>query len=215
MTLRIGSILGAFAIVAGFLSAARGGVSYTTRATWQAALSSAPVTETFATAPLITLPINATVAAGAVSVRLNGTANSDSHFGDGGVIDGSREFTGFIQDLSPSNVVQSITFTFPSAVTAWGADFASSATGDLLVATASGSSYQFNSLCSNHSGVCFLGTVESVPFNSVTFTTQSFTSFGEFYEMDNLSYGPVPEPASATLGSLALVGLLNFRRRNG
>jgi hypothetical protein len=188
-------LYGAFAAAYLFSGSTYGGTIFTSRSLWQAAAGSS-TNETFSTAPLGLLPVNTPTTAGTVTVRLSGSLNGSNQFADSGVLNGTRDFHGFIANGSETTV-QSITFTFPTAVRAWGADFASTATGNILIATANGSSYNFGTLCGSP-GDCFLGSVETAPFNQVTFSTQSFTSFGEAFDMDNLSYA-VPEPATLLL----------------
>jgi hypothetical protein len=193
-----------------FAAVAYGGLSYTSRSLWQAAAGPS-FTETFSTAPLSVLSPGATTTAGTVTVQLTGTANESNRFVDPGQVNGSRDFHGFI-DNGAATIVRLITFTFPQPVLAWGADFVSADTGDRLVATSNGSSYHFAALCGSP-GNCFLGSVETTPFNQLTFSTEVFTSFGEAFNMDNLSYATVPEPSTIAMLVSAMYGTASFRKR--
>jgi PEP-CTERM motif len=189
---------------------AYGGTPYTSRPLWQVAAGPS-IVENFSTAPLGLLPLNTPTTAGTVTVQLTGSANGSNAFVNGGPVNGSRDFHGFIANGS-TTAVSLITFTFPTPVLAWGGDFVSTATGDILVATANGSSYHFDSLCGSP-GDCFLGSVETTPFNQIIFSTEVFTSFGEAFNMDNLTYAAVPEPSTLLLLGIGAISLLGYRTR--
>jgi hypothetical protein len=210
--MKISNSLVLAAVLSGGLCAdmACAATSYTNRSLWQAAAGPS-FTENFSTAPLSTLSPGAATTAGTVTVQLTGTINGSNAFVDPGQVNGSRDFHGFIDNGTSTNI-RFITFTFPQPVLAWGAEFVSADTGDRLVATSNGSSYHFGALCGSP-GECFLGSVETTPFTQLTFSTETFTSFGEAFNMDNLSYSTVPEAGSFTLAMLGVAGLMRLRRR--
>lgn len=181
-----------------------GAATFTNRALWEAA-NPGFTTETFST-PTGLLPIGTTSLAN-VDVTLFGTANNTTEVAGG-------QFIGFIQNDPSSNDIYKIRLTFPEPVTAWGADFTSAATGNILISTANGNSYNFSTVLGSP-GNGFFGSVEDAPFQWVDLTTASFTFFGEYFQMDNLSFSAVPEPATFLVWSClsAIGGVIVYRRK--
>lgn len=152
---------------------------------------------------------------GGLSVTLSGTA--------AGLIDnigtfGPNHFEGVLAATYPTTAV---TFTFPTLVKGWGADFLSTdSTGpapnnDLLVETLlSGvvqNTYSFRSLAhlTTPPGDGFFGTYEDAMFDSIRFSLLMPNGGGETWEMDRLQTF-VPEPGSAAVFAMnfAVVGLI-------
>jgi hypothetical protein len=166
-------------------------IVFTDRGAWELAVAVAG-NETFSST-IDPLPLG-TTDLGVVDVTVNGTLSAFSNVSGG-------QFNGFIQNGIDNNV-SSIVFTLPQAVNAWGADFTLAATGDVLIVTVNGNAYNLGTQLINQ-GTGFLGTIEDAPFTTLTMTTAAFTSIGENYFVDDLSFGDsqtaVPEPATLLL----------------
>jgi hypothetical protein len=187
-------------------------ITFTNRASWEAAVGIF-FTEDFNAIAAQLLPIGAT-AVGPFVITLTGTINDTTGIGPGLYGNPTNQFIGFIENDPGFNEVSQIKFDFfPVPMYAWGADFLSTASGDILVATSNGSIYDFSSLVVSGNG--FLGSIEDASFSSITFTTKTFTTIGEYWEMDNLSYSPIPEPASLILLAIGIVAVsMACRRKN-
>jgi hypothetical protein len=115
----------------------------------------------------------------------------------------------------------SITWTFPSPVTAFGADFFSiggsrqvSVLGDFGMGD---ESFDLRQLFINDGGLDqgFFGIVASSPFTSITLAAVSPTFAGnDAFTVDNLAFVPVPEPGTWALLALglAMAGLATRKR---
>ncbi len=105
------------------------------------------------------------------------------------------------------------TFTFPTPVTAWGADFEDTLTGDNLRFDFGDQSIAMSAYLRG-SGTGFIGIVSDTPFTELTIRTDDASSSNaEYFGMDDLSFNAIPEPA--TLGMLAFgaAALLPRRRK--
>lgn len=193
---------------------------YTNRTAWQSALATFQ-TETF-NSLAVTSPLapNVTHTLGQVQFSYNGAPNG----GYPGVSDtlsnvnGTRRFAGDIWDSAAGGGVTSPgpeQFTFPSPVTAFGADFAGATNADRLTVTVSGVTFQLDQYLANGTG--FFGVVSNTAFDKILLNTENASSgaVDEAFGMDNLSFGtaPVPEPASLTLWSLGALGIVVLNRR--
>jgi hypothetical protein len=214
---RLFGLFVATAMVSGVAApAAAAPIVFTDRTAWEAAVVIAG-NETFSNAFAV-LPLG-TTDLGVVDVTITGTVSTFSSVGSG-------LFNGFIQNGGANNV-SAITFTFPQPVNAWGADFSTTATGDRVIVTFNGNSYDVGSLLANQSPVFpepapfeFLGFIDDAPFTSLTMTTAAFTSIGESFFVDDLSFGDsqtaVPEPATLLLlaSGLGVAARRRLRRDN-
>ncbi len=108
-------------------------------------------------------------------------------------------------DNSPSF---DLIFTFDTAITAFGADFAN-INDDILrtrllvgseIATPPINPYPF---------VSFYGFTSDVAFTSITFEGLE----NDVYGIDNVTYSPIPEPTTMLLLGTGLIGLAGFRRK--
>lgn len=98
-------------------------------------------------------------------------------------------------------------FVFPSSITAFGSDFDDIDEGGLLDVRVAGQTFQIPN-STDFFGIVATGGMD---FSEVELRTTN--SIAEFYEMDNVSYGRVPEPVTMTLAAVG-GGLLLLRRGN-
>ena len=130
-------------------------------------------------------------------------------------------FDGFIDpDLGNANGFSSITWTFPFAITAFGADWTSTNTAEGLTFTGDfGMGSETISLPSflGSPGNGFLGIVAGATFDVITFGTvgpAGGTATGEQWQVDDLSFSiSVPEPTTLSLFAIGLAGLGFMMRR--
>jgi hypothetical protein len=194
--------------VLGFIVASRAPVAaapvvYTDKDAWEAAAGGAVLIEDFNAVPVG--PLSSTpMPVGALIMTWNGTLPSGAPCGSGasilasGPIDGSRALEASVADPC------TMTLTLPQAVTAYGADYASAITGNLLSMTILGDTIHFHDVPLNTG---FLGVISGSPFSEVTYSSPF-----ETYQMDNVVTGAkAPEPGTAALLGAGL--LLLVRRR--
>jgi hypothetical protein len=175
---------------------------FTGRAAWDAANSgSTPFQEDFETVPAGALVLGAN-GAGLVDIVLSGDTTSGNAIVDTGAVNGSRELSGTVT----TNVGSSTTLTLvlPQPTTAFGADFASASTGNLLTLSTDAGDYRLADFGVNTG---FFGVVERCPFSQVVLASP-FESF----QMDDVSFVPEPGATAAGLAALVALGLLGGRR---
>lgn len=182
-------------------------ITFTDRTAWENAVDGISI-ETFDGLDIDPLPIGLT-GLNDVDVSLAGSVSAYSEVKDG-------RFYGFIKD-DPLNDVYEITFDFRHPVIAWGGDFVEAATENLLVAIVGNNAYELEQLPGQGTG--FFGTIEAVPFTTLTLRVENLTFVGESFFLDDLSFATataVPEPATLLLlatGTGALAARRRFRQR--
>ena len=202
---------GTMALLASNVNQADAFQLYTDRMAWQSALDALgalTTTETFdnpkANASTITFD------SGVISTGVNGTSRNL-------IVNGRYE--GWVD--GPNNglpeAFETITWQFPNPIFAFGADWISTATGEMLGISGNfdGTGEQTISFLDvlGRPGTGFLGIIGEANFSQITFTTTEPDLFidNEFYQVDNLSFAsattstPVPEPG--TIAGLAIFGL--------
>lgn len=186
------------------LGLAAPGSAYTTltnRSNWQAALSGPIVTDTFST------PINSaqtiTLDSGIISMN-SGPAVLPNVFNNNsvGVVTSGVNVYDNATQAGGGTASNTVTWLFPSAVTAFGADFIGAGTGRLsLAGDFDGLGLQtliVNTTIGGSDG--FLGIIGTAPFTSIVLGNPS-TQVDSF-SIDNASFAPVP----GVPGPLPLLG---------
>jgi hypothetical protein len=179
------------------------------RAAWEAAITNLGfnfTTDTFSTNRAEAATI--TFDSGVVSTGVGGTG---SNFISGG------RYTGFVETASTAfpTAYDQITWTFPTAVVGFAADWFNTASAARLTVRGNfdGTGNQtvnfFTQLGSPGDG--FLGIVGNAPFSTVVFDTAGGGS--ESYQADNLSFSTTPIPTPALLPGLVGMGLAAWRKR--
>jgi len=196
---------------AGLMSEAAAFAVYTSRAAWEAAAGGALTTDPFdnpvANAASITFDT------GVVSVHQD--FDSFSIPGDANAIFAAGQYQG-----RASRDVQEITWTFPSPIFAFGADWTSPVSLGLLTVrgnfdgTGTDTIELLDYIALDTDG--FLGIVGTSPFVSIVFGTER-TPQNEAFGVDNLSFTAQVVSAPATMvllaGGLAALGLRRRRPR--
>jgi hypothetical protein len=186
---------------------------YTDQAAWLAAVSGV-ISENFESSPLGELAPG-TTDIGAFSITI------DQNFGDVAIVDngninGSRQFHG----LLASDGTTILDFSeFGSSIFGFAGTWNSTTTNDRLTVTIAGTTIEFDDhLPGNGSG--FLGFVSTDPFSILQFRTETVTSDGEAFDLDDVliatglaSTTPIPEPGTMGLLATSLLGLGLLRRR--
>jgi len=186
---------------------------YTDRTAWLTALGGASVTtDTFST-----------VKPNAQTITFDsGVTSTGNGTGDGSnSVDGSRFFGTVDGQGDNPGAFDTITWSFPQAITAFGADWFNTASGDLL--TLSGDfdgtgtqTVSFNTQLGSP-GDGFLGIIGNASFSSITFGTEGAAGQGglETFTADNLSFGTAatPIPTPALLPGLVGMGIAAWRKR--
>lgn len=197
----------------GFVGSAQAGVIvFTDQTAWTNAVSGI-VTEDFEGASVGSLAAG-TTNLGNLSVTIDSNPFGDTRIENGGDINGSKEFHGFIS----AGETTKIDFNDFGGVTAFAGDWFSTTTGNLLTMMIGGELIKFSDYLSG-SGNGFLGIISDLAFTEVVFGVEGLTGFGEAFDVDNVrlanAASNVPTPSSlALLGlGLVIVGFALHRRK--
>ncbi len=202
-------------VAAGHPGGAQAGICFTSASDWLVAADGPLYVETFNSSTPGPLPLG-TTPLDVVTVDLVGAAVGSTRIANPATeplfMFPTQYFAGAI-GIAPGNVTE-ITFTFPRQTTAWGADFLSAATGDILTVTIGNDGPTYN-LKDELGGMGngFFGTVEPEGFTSITFRTVAHTPYGEFFSMDNLQSVPEPGTIWLALSGAACLTLAAWIRR--
>ena len=184
-------------------------IVYTTEASWLTALGGATVTsENFEASPLGNLAVG-TTDVGLFDISITSNAEGQIGIAGGGNINGSRQFNGDID--SDSTLSMNFSNFGISPLSAFAGEWASTTSGDLLTLSVNGSLIEFDNYLAG-AGNGFLGFIDTDGFTSMTFGTEGTTSFGEFFNLDNVQVASVPEPGTLFLLAAGLLGL-SFGRK--
>lgn len=213
--MRMSGLIAMAAVVCAATSATAAPITYSDRATFQAA-AGATTLETFNSVAADTEFHSADLLVGSLTLSsnagINPTFNNDEAlvnvfpYGPGsGGIDGTALVDGLGLDAD-----EFIAITLPGLVTAFGFDFENyDGSGDALQVVINGN------IVTTLVGNGFFGFIDgAAPFNSVVFRSisQDGAENGTFTALDNVEYSSVPEPATLILFS-AGIGAAAYRRR--
>jgi hypothetical protein len=190
-------------------------MAFTSEADWLTALGGGAVIqmEDFEASPLGVYAPGPTDV-GLFSVRTDTNdptaTDNDNAIVDLGFVNGSRELQAFIiQDGVGGGEADTtfVDFIFETPLTGFAGDFFSAITGDLLVVSVNGASFEFDDFLGGI-GNGFFGVVDLMaPIASIQFTVENLSDFGEFWAVDDVRLASVAEPATLALLALGLVGL--------
>jgi len=184
---------------------------YTNEAAWLAATSGSITVEDFESSPLGLLAPG-TTNIGSFDISIANNADNVVAIADGGSVNGSREFQGFV--ASTSNLSIDFSNFSASPLYAFAGEWFSTTTGNLLTMNINGTTIKFDDYLSGV-GSGFLGFVDTNAFTNINFGTEGTTSFGEFFSLDDAQFAgaSVPEASSLYLLAFGLLGLLGAARR--
>lgn len=128
-------------------------------------------------------------------------------------------FHAHVRHPSDGNGYQTLTWTFPTAVTAFGADFGSIAGSRALsiVGNFDGSGDISYNLRTEIGAGGFFGVIGSSAFTSITFqinTAEATIQGNDLFTVDNVSIDSVPEPSTVIFSAIGSLALLTRRRRS-
>jgi hypothetical protein len=192
---------------------------FTSSAAFLSALGSTAITETYES-----LPLNSLIPAGSTIDGITYTSfptDADGAEAEGRIDNlfnslGNQSLALQRDDEDPALTGfffpgDSMTVSFPSPVDAVGIFFnvGVSPVGSLTVTTTAGSAG--NGPSYDVSTLYFVGLISDTPFTSATIGGDLTVTTG--FNLDNLTYAPIPEPASLILLATGLVTLAARRRR--
>lgn len=180
-------------------------VSFTSRAAWEAALPGTAVQQNEDFDYIIADADSITFDSGVVSAGVNPSGDARNR------VTGSRYAA--TVNIDGTNGYDTITWTFPGPVIAFGADWFTTNTLDGATVSLAGSTFFFGDFLGSP-GDGFLGFVNDTPFASVTFSTNGGTG-NEFFQADDLTFVVVGEPAGIALFVLGAALAPVARRRQG
>lgn len=208
--IQVFKFLAAATIAVGIATPASAAVIYDDRTNWEAAISGTITNDPFASPKAEAIMI--TFDSGVTSIASNLVATPSNIVRDPPGADNDIKF----QSRAGGLGVVTLTWTFPVAVTGFGADFFGAqnvfVTGDF-----DGTGDQiFEIDASIGSADGFFGIVGMAPFTTITITGAANGS--DFYGVDNLAFaaapsGNVPEPGTLALIGFGLAGLGFARKR--
>jgi hypothetical protein len=170
---------------------------YSDRHSWEAAVANNFLTENFNSIPAGALSLGLNDA-GLIDIRVNNIVGQITFTGS--------QFTG--ETDAPGG--QTHDFVFPSPVIGFAGDWSGTTGNSLLVTMLGGDTVLFaDYLAAPGSG--FLGFVSDTPFTEAHMTDQGISG-NELYNVDNLSFAPIPEPASLGMASIGLLWLVSLLR---
>ena len=184
---------------------------YTNEAAWLAATSGSITVENFESSPLGLLA-SGTTNIGSFDISIANNADNAVAIANGGSVNGTREFQGFV--ASTSNLSIDFLNFSSSPLYAFAGEWFSTTTGNLLTMNINGTIIKFSDYLSGV-GTGFLGFVDTNAFTNINFGTEGTTSFGEFFSLDDAQFAAanVPEASSLYLLAFGLLGLLGASRR--
>lgn len=203
------SLTTAIMTIGSLVGGANAATIFTDRTAWVTALGGAAQTSDDFSADIAD-GATITFASGVQSMATGeGTSGGGINRVDGG------DWDTRIRNASGLSGYSSVTWEFPSNISAFGVDFSSisSSRGIHVSGDFDGSGNQdINLFTHQGSSNGFLGVIGTSSFNSITLSA-SGTGDNDFFGADDLSFVAVPEPSSAILLGLGATSILIRRRR--
>jgi hypothetical protein len=168
--------------------------------------------EDFAASPLGPLAVG-TTDIGRFSVTINSNAEGGVRIQQPGNINGTRELNGDIDADANSQ----LDFSGFGTLIGFAGTWRSTASGDLLTVTVNGTTFEFDNFLTGV-GNEFFGIADTAGFSLLQFGTETFTTFGEAFQLDDAQLATRADPTVVSApGTLALFGIalaaLGIRRR--
>lgn len=182
---------------------------FTDRTAWEAALGGAALTEDGFDTP-IAQAASIAFDSGVISAGIGGAPGSHDNSVGGGV------YLNRIDSEDPFNGFESITWTFPSPVFAFGADWIEVAGGEVLTVTADfdGTGPETVNFGTELGNTGFLGFVGLADFTAITFGTAfPDPEFTEGFSVDNLAFASAGGDTAGLPLLLSGLGALALLRR--
>lgn len=187
----------AFVVMTG--SAQAGLMVFTDEAAWTNAVNGIQV-EDFEASPVGALSAG-TTDLGKLSVTIASNPYDSIGVFSGGAINGSNEFIGYLRNGENT----ALDFADFGSFTAFAGDWRSTTTGDDLTITVAGELVKFSDYLTG-AGNGFLGVVSDMAFSEVVFGVEAATSFGEYFQLDNVRFANTAASVAAP-SALLLLGL--------